>query len=649
MGGNEQPPVVPGQQLPIKTGNPWPALKTAAAEGKFKFEQEVAYNLANAASLIIGQIRTLQNQTTMVTTTVPFADMPSGIALTKKLSGKGDELKELLGKHIGILQDMIDTFIAAGKKFDAKERENEAMFDAIKPSKIGTALPGAPMPIATEKPPYSKDPKVHFQPPSENLKNSKGFEPSTIMVESAGSQSWEALYTLGESIKNYTTVQRAANWSGRWKWMAEMVQQVFSDFLNRIDSVTADQWEGPSKEMMVAAIKAYAASVPALQQSMNLIGDNLMLTSGWLDSTQLFMPTTPHNPGQQTYSMSGSGYGGYYYSGFSYTVPDQLQQHREWMAKTYAAGLPQSASQVPLLAHPDASFKDIPADPFNPTGQDPTKQTYPGGPGSGPTLSATNPGPSAADTRKAQERAEAQRKAQEKFEREQREAVRRQQEAAEKYQREQQEAGRQQQQESAAYQRQQQEAARKQQEEAAQRQQQQAVEQAAQQTQQAAQQAAQEAMSAGQQAAQEAMAAAQQAAQQAMAGVPGLAGLAPGAASALEAAKNAALSAGKPGGLGGAGAGAGAGAAPVAKELSQTAKLFPRAAAATAASAAGRMPGLASPMAGMPGSPGAAGAAGRGAGDSNQNHKRAAFLDSTEHMEEALGDAPQVVRPVVER
>lgn len=540
MGGNEQPPVVPGQQLPIKTGNPWPALKTAAAEGKYKFEQEVAYNLANAASLIIGQIRTLQNQTTMVTTTVPFADMPSGIALTKKLSGKGDELKELLGKHIGILQDMIDTFIAAGKKFDAKERENEAMFDAIKPSKIGTALPGAPMPIATEKPPYSKDPNVHFQPPSENLKNAKGFEPSTIMVESAGSQPWEALYTLGESIKNYTTVQRAANWSGRWKWMAEMVQQVFSDFLNRIDSVTADQWEGPSKEMMVAAIKAYAASVPALQQSMNLIGDNLMLTSGWLDSTQLFMPTTPHNPGQQTYSMSNSGFGPYYSgSSYSYTVPDQLQQYREWMAKTYAAGLPQSASQVPLLAHPDASFKDIPADPFNPTGQDLTKQTYPSGPGSRPTLSATSPGPSAADTRKAQERAEAQRKAQEKFEREQREATRRQQEAAEKYQREQQEAGRQQQQESAEFQRQQQEAARKQQEEAAQRQQQQAAEQATQQAQQTAQQAAQqamsagqqaaqEAMSAGQQAAQEAMSAGQQAAQQAMAGVPGLAGLGPG-------------------------------------------------------------------------------------------------------------------------
>jgi hypothetical protein len=67
--------------------------------------------------------------------------------------------------------------------------------------------------------------------------------------------------------------------------------------------------------------------------------------------------------------------------------------------------------------------------------------------------------------------------------------------------------------------------------------------------------------------------------------------------------------------------------------------------ATTVDSATGRAG--AAPMAGTPGSPGAA-----GAGAQNQQgkeHKRPAYLDSVEHLEDALGDAPVVVKPVVEK
>ncbi len=54
--------------------------------------------------------------------------------------------------------------------------------------------------------------------------------------------------------------------------------------------------------------------------------------------------------------------------------------------------------------------------------------------------------------------------------------------------------------------------------------------------------------------------------------------------------------------------------------------------------------------AGQPGTPGGMGPAGQGAGQGNQKeHKRADYLDSVEYLEEALGDAPVVAKPIVEK
>ncbi|MBO0853856.1 MAG: hypothetical protein J2P18_08815, partial [Nocardia sp.] len=108
------------------------------------------------------------------------------------------------------------------------------------------------------------------------------------------------------------------------------------------------------------------------------------------------------------------------------------------------------------------------------------------------------------------------------------------------------------------------------------------------------------------------------------------------------------------GGMGGAGIGgpAGAAASELSRDVAQASKLFPRAALSSAEGQfGGSDPGTAragaAPMAGTPGSPGAAGAGSQG--QQNKEHKRPAYLDSTDHLEDALGEAPVVVRPVVEK
>ncbi|PXX66588.1 hypothetical protein DFR70_103337 [Nocardia tenerifensis] len=96
------------------------------------------------------------------------------------------------------------------------------------------------------------------------------------------------------------------------------------------------------------------------------------------------------------------------------------------------------------------------------------------------------------------------------------------------------------------------------------------------------------------------------------------------------------------------GAGPGPGGVPkgtsVGQNLDKAAKLFPRAEATTTGTATGARAGLAA-NSGMGMGPGP----GPGAAGQQKEHKRADYLDSTEHLEEAIGEAPVVVKPIVEQ
>ncbi|NUS42318.1 MAG: hypothetical protein HOQ24_01275 [Mycobacteriaceae bacterium] len=107
----------------------------------------------------------------------------------------------------------------------------------------------------------------------------------------------------------------------------------------------------------------------------------------------------------------------------------------------------------------------------------------------------------------------------------------------------------------------------------------------------------------------------------------------------------------------GGGGGGGAGAAPEPLR-DYAAKLFPRSGVqvsagmqASATSAIQGQPGSGQPAASQPGPAGPAGSpgAGHGAGGGAQERKRPKYLQSTEHLDQALGDAPDVFKPVIDR
>ncbi|WP_433491695.1 hypothetical protein [Nocardia grenadensis] len=598
-------------------GNPWPELKRRATRSKdpLMFEQQAAYELAKAAAETITQLRTLQWGTRSLMNLSPFSDLPSGEALAAKLSDRGTEMYRIIDAHLSILQDMMDTFIAAGKHYDAGEQENEALFDKVEARFIKTDYPT----LDTKVPEIKVEKDKLFGDVgdvSKRLRESNDFLPSTVWGESKR-QEWNRLYRLGDYLKRNYSAKLAAEASGIWKWMGDRIQPTFTELLNRVDSVTADQWSGPGAETAVAAIKQYADGIKPLRKSMYLVQDNLIYTAGWLGKTAENTPPQAKNPADSDPKQT-----------------DWLPLYQDLFGNYYTKGVERSAARVPPLVYPDASFKALPplgkvtkkgkkVDHTSTTDRN-TPQLATGAPdsgGAGPDLASSSapysgggapgqpgpmpgyPGPDQAASQRAIDAAAGRRDAD-----------------LAAYQRDQQAAMRQQ----AALQRQ-----------AADRAEQQALQQAAQQQAAQAAQAAQQALQAGQQAAQ------QQAAAERLAGLPGVPSV-PGAG--LDPKSGAPK-------LGGGISGSGAPGTPLNRDLSQAAKLFPRASSPVTAAGAPMAMGRAgmAPMAGAPGSPGAAGAAGRGAGDGNNQQKRPAYLESADHLEEALGEAPRVVRPVVEK
>ncbi|WP_329412278.1 hypothetical protein OG563_07280 [Nocardia vinacea] len=121
-----------------------------------------------------------------------------------------------------------------------------------------------------------------------------------------------------------------------------------------------------------------------------------------------------------------------------------------------------------------------------------------------------------------------------------------------------------------------------------------------------------------------------------------------GLPSALDAARTAGLGAGGLGG--GVPRGGGVGGGPDAtapKSAPGTSKLFPRASVAGLAPGANSPAGAAQAMSPMAGSPGPAGASGARGGQQDDKHKRPDYLNSQDNIDEALGAAPDMTRPVV--
>ncbi|WP_068056978.1 hypothetical protein [Nocardia xishanensis] len=704
-GGTTKPPIPE-----LKVPGHWGDLKNRVSGDKewLKFDPQSAVQLGQAISDLREEFRALRRTTELIQWLPNFAEVAvglhSGNALASKFAQQGVEMYRILDAHTRVLDDMLDTVVAAGKNMVNAESTNEEelrrQLDTISSTTKSTPMGDYSkrnIPKPTDQldtdlwgdgkfektrngkdehgnkryddwvPPAKDNPyKVKGDREQPDLK-AAGYEKTAINAEPA--PGWDALYQNGKYLERYKpwtdVVDAAANWGA----IGDTLNTQKTAFGNKVESAVNGQskWEGAGATAMQAALSAYGRSIEPLAQSAKQTQSILGYVAGFLVDTEYWAPDQPKEELDDSYWLS---------------------DRQSLFQETYIRGVDFTADKIPTLSPPTTAFNGVEPVQFDPKDTnrdgkvdkgdfDPRDKNQDGkvdekdfdpkdlnrdgkvdeneqklggpgpgpgiGPGPGPAKLKAGPGPGpglTAEQKKAQAKAteraeEEQKKAAEFAEQQRRDAARRakEQEAYEKTQRAEND---------------------RRQAEAEQRAKDAAARQEADQQQQRAQAAAREGASAAQQAAQQGLQAAQQAVQEALQG--GQKGASEALAAAQQAAQNA-LTNGMPkvGDLASKLGGPGPGPGSLAKGLGLTeaAKLFPRAGAATTVTSAGTGLGgigrAGAAAQATPGSPGPAGAAGQGAGQGQQNYKRPAYLESDQHLDELLGEAPKVVRPVVEQ
>ncbi|WP_460695953.1 hypothetical protein [Nocardia thraciensis] len=641
---------------------------TQKAEGnKFSFDNTIARNIAELCTSMLYTLDQIEKGMEPASTVPAFSSLPSGPKLAEKFKKAAKDFHEVSIKgHRETITNMADLFIKAGKVivdddrntgevignirdyqvrdkkyFDSHQFKKQS-FSALNysgiPDDSKKLLPkdggGGPYGAAADlegvstsvpSTPYvERSPKANGkfgdQKEIDALKNIAGKD-----LDKSGYYEPEDghMLTLKMMKEHYTlmkgNIPKIEDVAQVWNGGLSLLANEISDFkaktgeaINGRGATTA--WEGESAQQAKGAILRYCGELTKLQNAMQATFDNLRISAGWLRGLQPYIPEYD----EDDWARMG------YEPSFARSIRDIAAA--KWN-DFYLPGYAFSRDTVVQMPEPAPKPKaSTPPEDRRPTSGNPNNgNPNSGNPGSG------NPGGGggnqasqlAALEKQQQENDKRMKEAQEKLDREAKEKAAEDKKRLEDFKNEQEKADQRNREQA----------------------QQQAAQQAAQQGMQAAQQAVQQGMQTAQQAAQQGMQAAQ--AEAAKAGLPSMGRL---AESALNAAKGAGSGAGKGGGAGGgAGGGIGGGAGP--RENLQASRLFPRASVAAEGGVAstGRA-GVAAGSAGAPGMGGPMGGGGAGgAGGQNKEHKRADYLDSSEHLEEALGEAPVVAKPVVEQ
>ncbi|WP_410873862.1 hypothetical protein [Nocardia sp. A7] len=331
---------------PTFTGSPWSSLSEyarshpAGSVDPLRFEPSVARDLAAAASLVIQGINGLREHLVSLGTGKPVSGLGSGVALGTKFGRKATELDGILADHKSILTDMIDTFVAAGKAYGDMDGFNADLLDGIQRDPPGKT-------VFDDYPAHTPPPVVPTTVAlPDSLSGSQAVDSTAIAGESADGMSWSALWEVGNYIRVNQVVATLADQSGGWLWTAGELEGVFADFVDRVDTVTVEQWTGPGKEVAVQAVKAYALAVPRLSAGVRGVGELVRFTAGWLDSTQRSMPPTATNPADTVSAVPPAS-------------TNDLPIYRQNFRNTYLTGLTLSSTHVPTLPAADGAFGGI--------------------------------------------------------------------------------------------------------------------------------------------------------------------------------------------------------------------------------------------------------------------------------------------------
>ncbi|MEU7145818.1 hypothetical protein ABZ942_40695 [Nocardia sp. NPDC046473] len=324
----------------ISDNTKWAGLPGEAANGHLSLQpgtaEKCAKHVEEMLNVIVGVHTWIVSN--FMRASPPIASTNSGTALYNRYNQKiGTELTERMDRHRTILTDMGNTFVAAAKNYQTTEHDNTVTFQSNQP---GRPPSGSPKPGAIPK---------H---PRKNSSQSTTYDPLDAVPEQGSQFSWSQLYTIGNSINP----QAVADAAGVWYWLSKTLDTGFTTLRSNIYSAGVD-WQGAGAQSATEATGQYVGASLQLTGDMNLLGDNMLNTSGWLQQTkQNATPPTPDLPSSPNAAEQ-------------YRLQIQLFHYQANFQTYYTTNFPTTASTIVALPQPNQVAEVPPLDSPDPEGE----------------------------------------------------------------------------------------------------------------------------------------------------------------------------------------------------------------------------------------------------------------------------------------
>ncbi|WP_194817358.1 hypothetical protein [Nocardia sp. XZ_19_385] len=353
----------------VDTPPSWDAL---AKSENLTLETGLATNLATATGELLARVLAVKSTVEEnLPKLEPFVPKLSGADLANAMNGRGDRIKELLGAHVAVLEDMRATFINAGKVLTGADTDSAYELNVLNANRDSLASYGSQQ-LEYDMTSYElfapdiydefafwervkntskPDDLLKLLPPtSRYTQGGVKFEPASLTQDYYGMYfGAEELFKMRADGYQNTPIEDAAKlWSWTGNTLARESQALFT-LMNGLDG----KWEGDGRQAADAATGAYIGSTVALANETVSMSDGLVNVAGW----RYILAHRLTDAG--CYDEI---------SGKSYTqLAEIVEDARAVIDAIYVPSVQASAAAIPALTTPEFKQDDPPRPPGDPT------------------------------------------------------------------------------------------------------------------------------------------------------------------------------------------------------------------------------------------------------------------------------------------
>ncbi|MFE3057754.1 hypothetical protein [Nocardia sp. NPDC059239] len=364
--------------------NPWRDLSvdSHAKHDRLQLDPGSAEAGAKYAAEAITSLNAAKGYTYLLNQYTGFSDnsiLQSALNLEDRFAKEGGRVGGIIDDYITMLNSMGDTFVAAGKTYRMTDDQSKSDFDTIKTqANKDMTFDGIPLDGATALDSWS-DSSSPTPSDANGMgdmaavgKATSGRYTDAIGSEDPSHHDGKWFFDVGQGIHPTPIADRSA----LWKWIAQVISSSFETLSGCVKRLESDgHWTGKGADAAVAASQQFEAQAKAFSTDLYAISENLLYTATWLSQTKAAMPTIWDD------SYRGT-------STETYIINTGTAAFTAW----YIPGIGNSSTTIPILVDPTAPPKNDNSGsprndytgpgPYNKSGG-PRGNVSPSGPGGG--------------------------------------------------------------------------------------------------------------------------------------------------------------------------------------------------------------------------------------------------------------------------